>query len=74
MITDKEKQSKVEKMQLKYHYDRFSKSLRVEIRDSYCRIAKMPIPTFYRKLADDSFRPLEKAALETIIEEYLVIN
>lgn len=60
------KLEKQEKMVLKYHYGLLSRSDKIELRDEFLRLSGISMPSFYNKLANDSFKPLERKLLENL--------
>ena len=43
---------------------------KVRFREAYLSYTGMPYTTFYRKLSEDSFRPLEERAFHRLLKSY----
>lgn len=63
------KEQKQTKMALKYHYELLSRDDKTELRDEFLRQSGVSLPTFYNKMANDSFKPLERELLEKLFNE-----
>lgn len=65
------KEQKQMKMVLKYHYDQLSRDDKTELRDEFLRLSGVSLPAFYYKMANDSFKPLERDLLEKLFNKQL---
>ncbi len=63
------KKQKQTKMVLKYHYEQLSRDDKTELRDEFLRQSGVSLPAFYNKMANDSFKPLERELLEKLFKD-----
>lgn len=63
------KERKTAKMALKYHYEQLSRDDKTELRDEFLRQSGVSLPAFYNKMANDSFKPLERELLEKLFND-----
>lgn len=61
-----EKEQKKEKMVLKYHYNQLALSDKLELRDEFVKLSGVSMITFYQKMRNDTFKPLERELLEKL--------
>ena len=66
-----EKDGKIKKMGPRAQFGLLSKDDKVKFRDEYLLMTGMPYPTFYQKLQNDGFRPLELRAFNDMIQCYI---
>ena len=59
-----------QKMVLKDHYDALSEEDKIALRKEYMDATGMAYTTFYAKLRNDSFRPLERNLFEKTVSDY----
>ena len=55
---------------LKELFTNATENARVNFRDAYLAYTGMPYTTFYRKLSEDTFRPLETKAFHRILKDH----
>lgn len=60
------KEMKIEKMVLKNHYDQLPLSEKLALRDEFLKLSGVSLITFYQKLRNDTFKPLERDLLEKL--------
>ena len=65
------KEGKIKKMGPRDQFGLLSKDDKVKFRDEYLLMTGMPYPTFYQKLQNDGFRPLELRAFNEMIQCYI---
>ena len=63
------KEQKQTKMVLKYHYEQLSRDDKTELRDEFLRQSGVSLHAFYNKMANDSFKPLERELLEKLFND-----
>lgn len=68
--TDMKKTEESQKMVLKDHYDALSEEDKIALRKEYMDTTGMAYTTFYTKLRNDSFRPLERNLFEKMVSDY----
>lgn len=68
--TDMKKTEESQKMVLKDHYDALSEEDKIALRKEYMDTTGMAYTTFYTKLRNDSFRPLERNLFEKLVSGY----
>lgn len=54
-----EKETKIEKMVLKHHYDQLPLSNKLAVRDEFVKLSGVSMITFYQKMRNDTFKPLD---------------
>lgn len=63
------KEQKQTKMVLKCHYEQLSRENKIELRDEFLRLSGVSLPSFYNKMANNSFKPLERKLLEKLFND-----
>lgn len=63
------KEMKIKKMVLKNHYDQLPLSEKLALRDEFLKQSGVSLITFYQKLRNDTFKPLERDLLEKLFNE-----
>lgn len=64
----KEKSAESSKMVLKNHYDCLSEEQRVSLRDEFLSESGISLCSFYQKLREDKFRPLERKLFHSLLQ------
>lgn len=59
---------KNEKMALKHQYDKLPLKKKLELRDAFLKKSGMSIITFYQKMRNDTFKPLERELFEKLYQ------
>ena len=59
----------VQKMVPRYHYDNLPKEEKLKRRDEFLRRTGMSVITFYKKVREDSFKPLERELFNKLFAE-----
>lgn len=64
-----EKEMKIEKMVFKNHYDQLPLSEKLVVRDEFVKQSGVSLITFYQKMRNDTFKPLERELLEKLFKD-----
>ena len=64
-----EKEQKMSKMVFKDYYDNLADSTKETVRNRILEESGMSYPTFYYKLRNNTFKPLELKLIKKVIEE-----
>lgn len=60
-------------MVFKDHYSKLPREMRTSLRDEFIVQSGMPFPSFYSKLKNNSFRPLELALFKQLLKKYQLL-
>ena len=58
-------------MAIRNYYDSLSKEGKATLRNEIIKALGVSLPTFYYKLRNDSFRPVEQKAVKRIISKFV---
>lgn len=67
----KEKSTEFPKMALKGHYDSLPEEQRVILREQFLSESGLSLPSFYQKLREDKFRPLERNLFHRLLKNVI---
>jgi hypothetical protein len=65
------KKEKQQEMVFKYHYDKLSIEDKAEVREEFLLQSGLSLPSFYKKLAANSFKPLEGKLLKKLLMDVI---
>lgn len=68
-VINMRKEENPTKMVLKNHYESLSRKDKIELRNMFLHMSGVSLPSFYNKMENDSFKPLERELLEKLFND-----